>query len=66
MLVIETQYDGGKSDKKECDLCSEEPENNILIEKPKSMIIEGRVIVSVRKLPLYICVDCLLVEIEEN
>ncbi|PGK51310.1 hypothetical protein CN918_26325 [Priestia megaterium] len=64
MTVLETQFDGGKTQKRECDLCMEEPENKVLIEKPSSMIIDGQLILSHRPKPLHICLDCLMVDIE--
>lgn len=64
MSVIEAQLYGGLTEKKECDFCNEEPENGVLIEKPNSMIVHGQVIVSHRREPLHICMDCLTMEIE--
>jgi hypothetical protein len=64
MEVMEAQFNKGKVRKTKCDFCHEEPENRILIEKPGSMIINGELIVSVRKEPLYICLNCLQFEAE--
>jgi hypothetical protein len=64
MKVMETQFDGGKSMRTVCDFCDEEPENGVLIEKPHSMIVKGQRIVSHRPQALYICLDCLQMEIE--
>ncbi|RKD26706.1 hypothetical protein BEP19_16000 [Ammoniphilus oxalaticus] len=62
--VIEAQYDGGTTVKTKCDFCMEEPENNVLLEKPLSMIVAGQIILSQRNKPLFICLDCLTGEIE--
>lgn len=64
MGVIESQFDGGVSGKTKCDFCDEEPENGILVEKPNSMIISGQLIIAQRPMPLYICLDCLTMELE--
>lgn len=64
MTIIESQFDGGESDKKECDFCNEAPENEVLIEKPNSMIVNGKLILSHRPNPLYICLGCLAFDIE--
>ena len=64
MIVIESQHKGGPSNKTACDLCNEEPENGVLVEKPKSMIVNGEVILSYRPKPLFICLECLTFEIE--
>jgi hypothetical protein len=64
MSVIEIQTTGKQNRKIQCDFCNEEPENGVLIEKPNSMIINGQMIVSHRKIPLHICLDCLNFEIE--
>jgi len=64
MNILESQFDGGLAQKRECDLCGEEPENNVLIEKPLSMIINGQLLMSHRPKPLHICLDCLIMEIE--
>lgn len=62
--VIEVHVDGGGQTKTTCDLCFEVPENNALIEKPNSMIIEGRKVIMHRPRPLYICLECLTMEID--
>ena len=64
MVVIEAVVNGGFSSKTECDLCMEEPENGVLIEKPNSMIVNGQVFLAHRPKPLHICLDCLTMEIE--
>lgn len=64
MGVIEAVTDGGVSNKRECDLCMEEPENGVLIEKPNSMIVNGQVFVAHRPKPLHICLDCLVMDVE--
>ena len=66
MELIEAQYDGGATEKKECDFCMEEPENGVLIEKPMSLIVEGRKLLSRRFQPIYICLGCLEAEIEDT
>ena len=64
MVVIEALVNGGFSTKTECDLCMEEPENGVLIEKPNSMIVNCQVFLAHRPKPLHICLDCLTMEIE--
>lgn len=64
MDIIESLFDGGVSVKRECDFCMEEPENGVLLEKPNSMIIKGKVVLAHRPKPLHICLDCLTIEIE--
>lgn len=64
MCVVETQFDGGNNGKTECDFCGEEPENGALVEKPNSMIVNGQLILAHRPKPLYICLDCLQMELE--
>lgn len=64
MAVIEAQFRGGNHNKLECDFCGEQPENGVLIEKPHSMIHNGQLIISQRRVPIHICSDCLMFEIE--
>lgn len=64
MSVIETQFDGGATNKTACDFCNDEPENGVLIEKPNTMIVNGQMRLSHRPKPLHICLDCLIFEIE--
>lgn len=64
MTIMETQYEGEKTNKTVCDFCNEEPGNGVLIEKPNSMIVNDQMIVAHIPKPLYICLDCLNCEIE--
>lgn len=74
MELIETTFLEGTSLKEACDLCSEEPENRLLIEKPFTYIMNGNKYRSVRRNPLYMCLDCfdfeyrecVIEDIEEN
>lgn len=64
MKIMEAQYEAGRINKTTCDFCNEEPENGVLIEKPHSMIINGQLVESHRPKPIHICLDCLVMEIE--
>lgn len=66
MELIEAQYDGGRTDKKECDFCMEEPDDGILIEKPMSTIVRGRIIKSRRYGAIYLCTECLMSDIDDT
>ena len=64
MEVRETQTFGGFANKSKCDLCNQEPEHEVLFEKPKKMIINGLYVHSHSPTPIYTCLNCFISEIE--
>ena len=61
-MLISNELQG----KCDCDLCNEEPENGILIQKPNVTIHNGQQHIHLRSKPLFVCLECINFEMENS